>query len=349
MTFNKKINQLRRAVLKSLTKGIGQSVSELNLTIKNPSEIKKILVIRPNHRLGNLLLITPIIQEITNHFPDAKIDLFVKGGLAPLVFKNYHQFDKFIELPKKPLNELGKYLKGWLKIKTNRYDMVINTIEGSSSGRISTQLAKAKFKFFGDSDSEFVMQFPDHGHISKFPVYNFRGFLQKSGFKIFDSPVPDLDIKLSNTELALGNQLLKELVKNEQKTICLFTNATGDKIYDSIWWEDLYKRLLIEFPNFNIIELLPVEKTSQLDFKLPTYFNSDVRISGSLIANTAIFIAADSGMMHLSSAVNAPTVGFFKVTDTVLYAPYNGKSMAFDTNNSNIEDWIASIKDILLG
>ncbi len=349
MTFNKKTNQLRRAVMKSLTKGIGQQVSNNNLTIDNPSEIKKILVIRPNHRLGNLLLITPFIQEITNHFPEAKIDLFVKGDLAPLVFKNFKQFDKFIELPKKPLKELGKYLRGWLNIKTNQYDMVLNIIEGSSSGKISTQLAKAKFKFYGDPDTEFVMQFPDNGHISKFPVYNFRGFLQKSGFKLIHSAVPNLDIKLSDKELAYGYKLLKELVKNDLKTICLFTNATGDKIYDTIWWEALYQSIKFQFPNYNIIELLPVEKTSQLNFKLPTYFNHDIRVSGSLIANTAIFLAADSGMMHLSSAVNAPTVGFFKVTDTALYAPYNGKSLALDTNATKMEDWIVAIKNVLHG
>ena len=49
------------------------------------NKIKRILICRPNHRLGNLLLITPLIQEISETFPDCKIDLFVKGGIAPTV------------------------------------------------------------------------------------------------------------------------------------------------------------------------------------------------------------------------------------------------------------------------
>ena len=54
------------------------------------AKVKRILITRPNGRLGNLLLITPLLQEIEAIFPDAKIDLFVKGGMASSLFRNYH-------------------------------------------------------------------------------------------------------------------------------------------------------------------------------------------------------------------------------------------------------------------
>tara|TARA_R110002124_G_scaffold285998_3_gene465616 strand:- start:869 stop:1912 length:1044 start_codon:yes stop_codon:yes gene_type:complete len=347
MTFDKRINAIRRSLMRSLTKSIGQAAPHQSSKLHAASEVKKILVIRPNHRLGNLLLITPLIQDISNHFPEAKIDLFVKGGLAPLVFKNYNQFHKFIELPKKPLKSLGKYLNGWLNVKSGNYDMVINVIDGSSSGRIAAKLANAKFKFFGNANTDFSAQFTDYGLMAKSPVYNFRYFLQESGFAPGSLPVPNLDLKLSRSELSQGELLLKNLVQNNQKVICLFTNATGDKIYDTTWWEDLYARLESEFKDHTIIELLPVEKTSQLSFKAPTYFNPDIRISGSVIANAGVFIAADSGMMHLACAVNAPTVGLFKVTGTDMYAPYHERSAAIDTNTQSMDDIIAAIKKII--
>ena len=37
--------------------------------------IKKILVCRPNHRLGSLLLLQPLVQELESTFPNSKIDL----------------------------------------------------------------------------------------------------------------------------------------------------------------------------------------------------------------------------------------------------------------------------------
>jgi len=51
-----------------------------NLTYKedliNKTIVQSVLICRPNHRLGNQLLITPIVQEVIDVFPEAKIDLF---------------------------------------------------------------------------------------------------------------------------------------------------------------------------------------------------------------------------------------------------------------------------------
>ena len=60
-----------------------------NIDLTKIVEIKRVLICRPNQRLGNLLLVTPLVQEITETFPHYKIDLFEKGTLAPKVFKNY--------------------------------------------------------------------------------------------------------------------------------------------------------------------------------------------------------------------------------------------------------------------
>ena len=63
------------------------------------------------------------------------------------------------------------------------------------------------------------------------------------------------------------------------------------------------ERLQTEFPQHNIIEVLPVQNVSKLSFKAPTFYSKDVREIASLIANTVVFIGADSGIMHLASAL----------------------------------------------
>jgi ADP-heptose:LPS heptosyltransferase len=67
----------------------------------------------------------------------------------------------------------------------------------------------------------------------------------------------------------------------------------------------------------------------------------------ALIANTSIFIAADNGVMHLASAAQIPVVGFFKVTSIDKYQPYGNNSMAFNTNDTNLNDWLNGISNIL--
>lgn len=347
MTIDKRINALRRNLMHTLTKNIGPADAAQSMGLSGKVKIARILISRPNHRLGNLLLMTPLLQEIMETFPEAKIDLFVKGDLAPLVFKNYSNVDKIIQLPKKPFSDFFRYVQGWLTIKKNNYDIVINVINGSSSGKLSAQLANAKYRFYGDIDEAFSLKYLDHEHLAKSPVYSFRNYLGKSGFAESRQKVASMNIKLSPSELSAGKQILADLVKNDKKTICLFTNATGEKIYSPDWWEAFYERLKMEFPEYNIVEVLPVENTSQINFKAQTYFNKDVRVIGSFIANTAVFIAADSGMMHLGSAVQTPTVGLFKVTDAKSYEPYNTGSVAIDTNVSNMEEWIKVVKSVL--
>ena len=53
--------------MKSLTKNIGKSHAEGKLN--QNFVVKRVLISRPNHRLGNILLLTPLVQEIEKTFP----------------------------------------------------------------------------------------------------------------------------------------------------------------------------------------------------------------------------------------------------------------------------------------
>jgi ADP-heptose:LPS heptosyltransferase len=347
MTFKRRINNIRRKLMSSITKNIGSSYSEPKIGDFKIEDIKKVLIIRPNHRLGNQLLLTPIVQEVINTFPDCEVDLFVKGGVAFPVFENYKQVNKIIQLPKKPFSNLFKYAKSWFSIKSKNYDLVINGDKNSSSGRLLTQMASARIKVFGESYTELETIFQDYKHISKAPIYNLRHYLSKLGFNKNENELPLLDIKLSKGEISSGKKILDNIIKNDKKTICIYTNATGDKCYSEDWWETLYSRLLKEYPNYKIIEMLPIENTSKINFEAPHFYSKDIREMASIIKNTSIFIAADNGVMHLASASLVPCIGFFSVTNENVYAPYGNGSMALNTNKTDIEDWIKSINKIL--
>lgn len=347
MTFKQRINEIRRKLMKSITKNVGSSYSEPNEGDLKIEDVKYVLIIRPNHRLGNQLLLTPIVQEVINTFPNCEVDLFVKGGVAFPVFENYQRVNKIIQLPKKPFNNLFKYAKSWVSIKNKTYDLVINGDKNSSSGRLLTQLSKSKFKIFGETNETVENTNSDYKHISKYPIYNLRYYLTKLGISDNNRPIPVLDIKLNNDEIANGKNILDDIIGNNKKTICIYTNATGDKCYSEAWWETFYSRLLIEYPDFNIIEMLPIENISKINFKAPHFYSKDIREMGAIIKNTSIFIAADNGVMHLASASLTPTVGFFSITDENVYAPYGNMSIALNTNKTDIEDWIYSMNKIL--
>jgi ADP-heptose:LPS heptosyltransferase len=342
------INVFRRRLTRILTKNIGKTRLPKNIDLTKKLEIKRVLICRPNHRLGNLLLITPLLQEVIANFPDCKIDLLVKGGISPILFENYKNIDNLIQLPKKPFKELIKYMRVWLAIRKHSYDMAINVVNSSSSGRLATQLSRSKHKLFGDINESIQLKYKDHIHIAKSSVYEFRNYLTKLGVDENNKEIPPLNLKLSASELAEGQKIVSELVHDtNKKTISIFTFATSDKCYSEAWWAEFYDRLKLEYTNFNIIEVLPVENISQIGFKAPSFYSKDIREIAAVVANTEVFIGADSGIMHLASSSLTPTVGLFSRANQNTYQPFGNGSLAVNTNTSDMEDWIEGIDGIL--
>ena len=303
----------------------------------------RILICRPNHRLGNLLLITPIIQEVSKTFPDCKIDLFVKGELGKILFRNYTNVDRIIQLPKRPFQHLLAYIKGWFQIRKNRYDIAINVDQSSSSGRLSVQFANSRSKVPGKVFQDLARIHTDYEHHAKFPVYNLWKHLERIEPNRKYKAMPALDLRLETSEIANGKKILRDLVGNANSTICLYTFATGKKCYPEEWWIRFYEKLRREIPRVNIIEILPLHKAAVLSSRVTPFYSTDIRQIGSVIANSALFVGADSGIMHLASSVQTPTVGLFSVTDPTRYAPYHNGSMAFDTNCVDVDDCVKAI------
>ena len=342
-----KINQFRRGVMRGLTKNIGKPKTERDIILVDKTEIKRVLICRPNGRLGNLLLITPLVQEVEETFPNCKIDLFVKGGLAPIIIENYEVVNKTIHLPKKPFKSLIEYIKVWISITSEPYDMAINVDQNSSSGRLAVKFSRAKYKFYGDLDGELTESKIDYDHIAKYPVYNFRTYLTKLGLPKKNKIVESLDLKLSIEEIANGKRILDHIIDPSKRTICLFTYATGEKCFSEEWWESFYSKLKVEYRNYNIIEILPIENVSQIGFQAPTYYSKDIREMGSVLANVDLFIGADSGIMHLASSVQAPVMGLFSVSELKKYEPYDGGSVGIDTKKCLQPEYFKIINSIL--
>jgi len=342
------INQFRRRVMRNLTKNIGKPKRESGIVLVDKTEIKRVLICRPNARLGNLLLVSPLVQEVADTFPNCKIDLFVKGPLAPIIYENYDVVYKTIHLPKKPFKSLFEYINVWISIRQQPYDMAINVDQNSSSGRLAVRFSQAKYKFYGDLNDTSEEIKADYGHIAKYPVYNFRNYLTHLGLNKNNRIIPPLDLKLSPFELSEGKKILSTLNSNNSKrTICLFTYATGTKCLSEDWWEDFYAAVKEQYKDYNIIEILPIENVSQIAFKAPTFYSKDIREIGSLIANTELFIGADSGMMHLASAAQTPTIGLFSVSIIEKYEPYDNCSVGVDVETFSKNDYFKVINGIL--
>ncbi len=319
MSFLTKVNAYRRKCTRALTLFLMKS-QERPLPQK---EVLHVLVVRPNHRLGNQLLLTPLLQELEHLFPTCEITLLTRGGLSGILFSGFSNVKHFIQLPKKPFDALFLYLKTWFKLYRKSYDLVLNVDGNSSSGRIATRIVKAPVKLYGETKTDPNIQDSELPlHLGQRPVALLRSYLKSVGFRQESRAIPYLHLPLSESQQNQGFASLQNLVSNPSKTLVLFTYATGRKLLPKSWWQEMYAELKTAFPDYSILELLPNERVSQLDFCCPTYYSDSVHEIAALLQHTQLFVGTDSGIMHLASASGVPTLGLFSVSSTAKYAPY---------------------------
>jgi heptosyltransferase-3 len=329
------VDRFRRKLMRYLTNKIGNDLHQQRLKGIENSKIKRILIVRPNHRLGNILLTTPLVNEITTTFPNATIDMITRGALSPIVFQNYHEVQNFILLPRKPFKSILKYVLVWIKMPFKKYDLIINTVKCSSSGKLLTKITPATYKIYEYEDMEKTKT--ETIHHGKEAIIALRSALYTEDSLQILKEIPLLDIKLSKKELHNGKEKLNSLKGRKEKTIALFTFATGDKFYSN---------LLSEFHDYNILEILPAENVSQIDFKATSFYSKDIREIASVMACCDIFVGADSGIMHLASSSGVPTIGLFHGR-IAQFRPYGNGSTALDISESIMEDWMAKIHEVL--
>jgi heptosyltransferase-3 len=294
--------------------------------------IYRILVCRPNHRLGNMLLVTPLIAELERLYKGAEIDIVAEGDAAAEVFQTFSSVRNIYCLPRRGFKHPFIFLSKLLKIRKNRYDLIIDPCLGSGFSRILTRLFNGKRKL-GFDDGERRRRGMTHlvpasvapHHMAKRSVLLARWFASQ---KLDDAQTfPLLDIRLTAAEKRHGEQLIRDLVlasaqPSKGGVIGLFAEATGKKRYCQDWWNEFVAAVRAESPQCSLIEIIPMHGRSMLNSTWPGYYSTSIRRMASAMAGVDMMISADCGVMHLAVASGTPTIGMFSVTDAKIYGPY---------------------------
>ena len=292
------------------------------------SSIQRILVCRPNHRLGNNLLLTPLLVEIERRFPGAEVDLLSAGPAAHAVFRGFDIVGDCMTLDRRAARRPWATIGVLRTLRSRRYDLVIDAAAGSSSGRIASAMARARFQLRMDAMPTDSLA----THLAARPVQALRWAL---GVHI-DADVPLLDVRLTDVERRGGRDALARVLREANErglpVMAIFPNATGSKRLPADWWSDFTQELLVRIGETCVVELVSADGQSRLGGGYPTYYTSDPRKLAAFIEAAGTYISADCGVMHLAAATRATTVGIFGPTDPARYAPYgrNNLSIACD-------------------
>ena len=132
---------IRRATLASLHYfSSSEEVGTKRILPEQREKIERILLIRVD-RIGDVLISTPVIRQLRNHFPTTRIDLLLghkNWMVAPLIA----EINRHYVLPK----SFVKIVRTIRELRKNRYDVVINFhLNPSGSADLISRLAKGKY------------------------------------------------------------------------------------------------------------------------------------------------------------------------------------------------------------
>lgn len=343
-------SKIRRSISRTLYSFIGETISVKLKTEKiEPENINRILITRLNHRVGNILFLTPLIKALEKKLPHAQVDLLLGADFSGLIGQMAN-VNKIYYAGSKSLKSPGKLISLIKELNNNNYDLSISPTRSSGSSNISQALIKADYKlgFKPEKNLSFAnvaVDIPDIKHEALYPLALMDAF---AGEKLAYEPY--LDISLSDEEKASGKEILSRVTGQENPydriIIGIFRAARYEKKLPDSFWLEYVERLLKAGDNYIIVDVLglgdhPVsDQIASVDLKTQ-------RELACFLSALDFFITLDSGPMHLAAAVKTNIIALFNNTSPDKYGPLGKNDRMIDLNTKNIDEVFAETVTIL--
>jgi heptosyltransferase III len=300
-----------------------------------------ILICRPNTRLGNTLLMTPLVEEIEATLPSARVEILTACPSAHEVFQQFPSVRRVHQLPFRGFHHPLRHLLTLLRARRVRYDILIDPSPRSWTARFLTRhlAARLKLGFARAGEAEGIdVSVPFVGapvHMGDYPVYLLRRGILGLDDAAARAETPTLSIRLTDAERFAGRQEIGRILaaRSPGPVIAVAAHATGAKQFSVDWWRRMIASVQAQLPAAQVIEIRPPNGAAALA-ELPGYSSRRVRHVAAVLEAADCFVCADSGLMHLGAATDATTVGLFKVTEPRLYAPRRGASCALTASDA---------------
>ncbi len=334
MSIRKKLRELLNLTLSKLS-----NQKNTHKTI-DPSYIKRVLIVRVNYRIGNIIFLTPLIRALEKKMPDTKIDVLVGAPFTIPIIKEMPNIKNVYALPRELTKNPIKLFKKIKEINKNNYDLLISPVSGSVSSNIATFLIKANLKlgFYTPNTwlplNRFVTYPKNISHEALKPLALMDVFTkEKKEYAKY------LDIALSKKERDEGKKMLQNAInlKTSSKIIGIFRDARGEKKIEDSWWIEFFKQMQNIDKNTIFIDILPPNEKKVLLPNLPFISSSNLRDLAKIFSALDIFISADTGPMHLASASLTPVIALFNATNPSLYGPLGRDDIVVQINDKDID------------
>jgi heptosyltransferase-3 len=290
-----------------------------------PERIRKILVVRALFRMGDAILATPAIGLFRDNFPAAQID-FVGPPISRRLFENL-PIDRHYAICKTFPAAMWSYIALLKRLRAQKYDLAFDA-SGSSAAMGAVLVgfcgARLRIGIEGRWDRWFNIRLRRPADKNKYRIL--PQLLTGLGLQT-SSVFPE--VVLSSSEIREGAERLRNAVGREAGPLVgVFVGGrkTRGKRWDKEKFADLAARLHAAGAR-PVIFLGPEEKTWLTYFQRETatfaevIYEPTVRKFAALVSYCKLFVACDSGPVHLACALGIRTVAIFFASDVNRWAP----------------------------
>jgi len=300
----------------------------------DPDKIRKILVVRQDNRIGNLVLQIPFIKGLRHTFPQADITALLGATLAELYTGVPEITDRFIyrhrELARHPwkwlpfVRQLGK--GGWDVAFECGHPEVVSLNNASL-----TYLSKAPFRVGfdrGDADVFLNVLCPASRrlHYARAMTALLAPWRRDSAELEMSLPLPD---RHRNAHLRVWG---RSNLDSDARVVLIWAGGRHDKQWNSGFWREIARAIASTFSNalIPVIGLGPGEVGLAAKFvgftALKTaVFDGPVEELWAFLDHCHAVVSGDTGPMHLAVALGVPTLALFRVDNVWEYGHDDGK------------------------
>ncbi len=326
----KKIERAGRRGLSGLLRGIctGRSAPL-------PLEPRSILVVRTDNRLGNLVLMEPLLRSLRKRFPDAELVLLLSHIFCELLESQGY---RTITVDKK--RQIGRPWEFWRLVRHLRkrsFEVAIDAshpFSFSLSGAVSTAMCGAPSRIgtpSGDWEGWYtdVSDPPDRKCHESRALHGLGGVWQ-------DWPewtAPRLEVtgaeKRDAVGLHVGGKSGKAYPREKLLRIARGISACSD--LELYWGNDAELRIAEEIAGD----------------RMRVMQNLGIKEFLKAAAGLRAFVSPDTGPMHVASALGIPVIALFRTDNAERFAPLSEGSVVLQNpDGADPEEVIAAIRGL---
>lgn len=298
-------------------------------------------------RIGDLILLTPMINAIKEKFPDSQID-FLVGPSNYNVLKDNKHLNKIIVSKKDPIS----IIKTFSKILFRKYDFWIDPKDHfSNESKIFAKISRANHKIgFNLDEIVFDIGLPETDALIHHVLIGLSA-LKPLGIEL-NEKIPQPTLYLNSESEIYTNEFLSE--NNIDKFYLLNISASNDNkmlnydVIDKFLENALtsrYKWVICSDPRDRQIAKSLCDKHN-----IPNFKSRSINDIFSICDKSSLVITPDTSIVHIAAAFNKPILAFYSGLDH-FYQKFYPLSEVFEVVRAkNGDSGIKSInfEDILI-